>query len=82
VAQQLLALCLQEHRVGENLWQEWWGGMGPFGSGALLVVRHRAEKGYLDQDGGLLFIGPEAERRYEHRHFMNLTAMWLRSSAC
>lgn len=76
VAQQLLALCLQEHRVGENLWQEWWGGMGPFGSGALPVVRHLVEQGYLDQDGGLLFIGPEAERRYGHRHFMNLTAMF------
>ncbi|WP_334662752.1 DEAD/DEAH box helicase [Streptomyces cyaneofuscatus] len=76
VAQQLLALCLQEHRVGENLWQEWWGGMGPFGPGALPVVRHLVEEGYLDQDGGLLFIGPEAERRYGHRHFMNLTAMF------
>lgn len=76
VAQQLLALCLQEHRVGENLWQEWWGGMGPFGSGALPVVRHLVDEGYLDQDGGLLFIGPEAERRYGHRHFVNLTAMF------
>lgn len=74
VAQQLLALCLQEHRVGENVWQEWWGGMGPFGVGVAPVVRHLVEQGYLDRDGGLLFIGPEAERRYGHRHFMNLTA--------
>lgn len=76
VAQQLLALCLQEHRVGENLWQEWWGGIGPFGPGAAPVVRHLLEQGYLDQDGGLLFVGPEAERRYGHRHFMNLTAVF------
>ncbi|WP_406394524.1 DEAD/DEAH box helicase [Streptomyces sp. NBC_00887] len=76
VAQQLLALCLQEHRVGENLWQEWWGGIGPFGQGAGPVVRHLVEQGYLDQDGGLLFVGPEAERRYGHRHFMNLTAVF------
>ncbi|MEV7772741.1 DEAD/DEAH box helicase [Kitasatospora sp. NPDC086791] len=74
VAQQLLALCLQEHRVGENLWEEWWGRIGPFGPGAAPIVRHLVEQGYLDQDGGLLFIGPEAERRYGHRHFMNLTA--------
>jgi ATP-dependent helicase Lhr and Lhr-like helicase len=39
VAQRLLALCLQEHRVGENLWQQWWDGIGPFGSGAAPVVR-------------------------------------------
>ncbi|MEY2226747.1 MULTISPECIES: DEAD/DEAH box helicase [Streptomyces] len=75
-AQQLLALCLQEHRVGENLWQQWWGGVGPFGPDAAPVVRHLVEQGFLDQDGGLLFIGPEAERRYGHRHFMNLTAVF------
>ncbi|WP_328223965.1 DEAD/DEAH box helicase [Streptomyces sp. NBC_00310] len=76
VAQQLLALCLQEHRVGENLWQEWWGGIGPFGPGAAPVVRHLVEQGYLDQDSGLLFIGPQAEHRYGHCHFMNLTAVF------
>ncbi|MBO4254794.1 DEAD/DEAH box helicase [Streptomyces griseorubiginosus] len=76
VAQQLLALCLQEHQVGENLWQQWWGGIGPFGPGAAPVVRHLVEQGYLNQDSGLLFIGPEAEHRYGHRHFMNLTAVF------
>ncbi|CAL9553195.1 ATP-dependent RNA helicase SrmB [Streptomyces sp. enrichment culture] len=74
VAQQVLALCLQEHRVGENLWQEWWGGLNPFGTAAEPVVRHLVEEGWLDRDGGVLFVGPEAERRYGHRHFMNLTA--------
>ncbi|MGW0489000.1 DEAD/DEAH box helicase [Streptomyces olivaceus] len=76
VAQQMLALCLQEQRVGDNLWEEWWNGMGPFGRGAAPVVRHLVEEGYLDEDGGLLFIGPEAERRYGYRHFMNLTAVF------
>ncbi len=76
IAQQLLALCLQEHRVGENLWPQWWNGLGPFRAGAGPVVSHLVEQGYLDRDGGLLFIGPEAERRYGHRHFMNLTAVF------
>ncbi|MDG9685957.1 DEAD/DEAH box helicase [Streptomyces sp. DH18] len=76
VAQQLLALCLQEHRVGEELWREWWNGLGPFGKPAEPVVRHLVEHGYLDRDGGMLFIGPEAERRFGHRHFMNLTAVF------
>jgi ATP-dependent Lhr-like helicase len=74
VAQQLLALCLQEHRVGENLWQEWWGGLSVFGAAAEPVVRHLVEQGYLERDSGTLFIGPEAERRFGQRHFMNLTA--------
>ncbi|MBA2949608.1 DEAD/DEAH box helicase [Streptomyces himalayensis] len=76
VAQQILALCLQEHRIGDRLWQEWWGGLGPFGPAAEPIVRHLVREGYLDQDGGMLFIGPEAERRFGHRHFMNLTAVF------
>jgi ATP-dependent Lhr-like helicase len=76
VAQQLLALCLQEGSVGGNLWHEWWNGLGPFGRSAEPIVKHLVAEGYLDQDGGLLFIGPEAERRFGHRHFMNLTAVF------
>ncbi|WP_328541199.1 DEAD/DEAH box helicase [Streptomyces sp. NBC_00371] len=76
VAQQILALCLQEHRIGDKLWQEWWSGLGPFGPAAEPIVRHLVSQGYLDQDGGMLFIGPEAERRFGHRHFMNLTAVF------
>ena len=76
VAQQMLALCLQEHQVGEELWPRWWGGLGPFGKPAAPMVRHLIEQGYLDRDGGMLFIGPEAEWRFGHRHFMNLTAVF------
>jgi len=74
VAQQLLALCLQEHRVGDKLWPEWWNGLHPFAYGSEPILRHLVERGYLDQDAGMLFIGPEAERR--HRHFMQLTAVF------
>ncbi|MGW3678426.1 DEAD/DEAH box helicase [Streptomyces prasinus] len=76
VAQQVLALCLQEHRVGDRLWHEWWGGLGPFGPSAEPILRHLVEEGYLDRDGGLLFIGPEAEKRFGYRHFMDLTAVF------
>ncbi|MET8664435.1 DEAD/DEAH box helicase [Streptomyces tendae] len=76
-AQQVLALCLQEHRVGDRLWQEWWGGLGPFGPSAEPVVRHLIEEGFLDRDGDLLFIGPEAEQRFGYRHFMDLTAVFI-----
>ena len=76
VAQQVLALCLQEHQVGERLWQEWWGGLGPFGPSAEPIVRHLVNEGYLDQDSGMLFIGPEAEQRFGYRHFMDLTAVF------
>lgn len=76
-AQQLLALCLQEGRVGDRLWQRWWNGLAGFGTAAEPVVRHLVSAGYLDSDEGMLFIGPEAERRYGRRHFMDLTAVFL-----
>ncbi len=76
VPQQLLALCLQEPRVGDRLWREWWNDLGPFGEPAEPVLRHLVDQGYLDQDGGMLFVGPEAERRFGHRHFMGLTAVF------
>lgn len=76
VAQQVLALCLQEHRVGDRMWQDWWGGLGPFGRSAEPLVRHLIDEGYLNRDSGMLFIGPEAERRFGYRHFMDLTAVF------
>lgn len=76
VAQQVLALCLQEQRVGDQLWAEAWNGLGPFGESARPIVRHLVEHGYLEQDGGMLFIGPAAEQRFGRRHFMELTAVF------
>jgi ATP-dependent helicase Lhr and Lhr-like helicase len=74
VAQQLLALCLQEGKVGDRLWSEAWNGLPPFDHSAEPIVRHLRERGFVDEDGGMLFIGPQAERHFGRRHFMELTA--------
>ncbi|MFI5491644.1 DEAD/DEAH box helicase [Actinoplanes sp. NPDC051859] len=79
VAQQLMALCLQEHRVGDRLWSQWWNGLPPFDRSAEPIARHLAGHGYLDDDGGMFFIGPEAEKRFGRRHFMDMTAVFLGS---
>lgn len=76
VAQQILALCLQEHRIGNRLWPGWWNELAPFGREAEPIVRHLVEQGYLDSDSGMLFIGPEAERRFGFRHFMEMTSVF------
>jgi ATP-dependent Lhr-like helicase len=76
IAQQLLALCLQQHRVGDNTWPQRWNGLAPFGAGAEPILRHLLDHGYLNSDDGMLFIGPEAERRFGHRHFMEMTAVF------
>lgn len=75
VAQQLLALCLQEGRVGMRTWQEWLP-LPALSVSAKSIASYLVEKGYLDTDDGMLFIGPEAERRFGHRHFMNLMAVF------
>jgi len=75
-AQQILALCLQEHRAGDQTWSQWWNGLAPFDRSADPILRHLIDQGYLDSDGGMLFIGPEAERRFGHRHFMTMTAVF------
>ena len=41
----------------------------------------RLREGFLDNDGGLLFIGPEAEQRFGRRHFLDLTAVFTRGPA-
>jgi ATP-dependent helicase Lhr and Lhr-like helicase len=74
-AQQLLALCLQEGQVGERTWPEWLP-VPALTADAQQITAYLLEQGFLDADGGMLFIGPEAERRFGHRHFMGLMAVF------
>lgn len=76
VAQQLLALCLQEGRVGDHAWQDGWNGLEPFGPSASPIVRYLQQEGFVNADGGMLFIGPEAEKHFGRRHFMGMTAVF------
>jgi ATP-dependent Lhr-like helicase len=72
-AQQLLATCLQEGRVGRSTWPEWTGGLGLASPEELAVITDDlVDRGHLDTDADMLFIGPETERRYGHRHFLEL----------
>ncbi|MEN3533617.1 DEAD/DEAH box helicase [Microbispora sp. ZYX-F-249] len=74
VAQQLLAVTLQQLKIGDQAWAEEWNGLTPFDRSAAPILRHLVSEGYLNEDSGLLFIGPEAERRFGRRHFIELTA--------
>ena len=77
VAQQLLGLCLQEHRVGDATWAEWLGDFGGVSPAERQeIVDWLLATGHLDSDSGMLFIGPEAERRYGRRHFMELVSVF------
>ena len=73
VAQQLLALCLQEKRVGEHLWTEWLP-VPALTESAAPITSYLIERGFVEREDGMLFIGPMAERKFGRRHFMGLMA--------
>jgi ATP-dependent Lhr-like helicase len=75
VAQQLLALCLQENRIGGKLWQDWLA-LPDLTVSAQPITSYLIEQGFVDCEDGMLFIGPEAERRFGRRHFMGLMAVF------
>lgn len=77
VAQQVVALALQEGRVGRSTWPDWHQGLELVPAAeADTIVAGLLERGVLDQDTGMLFVGPEAERRYGRRHFMELMSVF------
>ena len=76
VAQQLLALALQENTLGLRTWPEWWHGIAPMATDGAEVLGYLVDEGFLDTDGGLAFIGPAAERQFGRRHFMELMAVF------
>lgn len=77
LAQQLLAMALQHHQLGRSTWDTDLHGL-PLGNTADrdALVTWALEKGHLDSDGGMMFVGPQAERRYGHRHFLELLAVF------
>lgn len=78
-AQQMLALCLQEGRVGRNLWRNWWDGLPIFDEHSDEIANWLVETQHLESDDGMLFIGPEAELRFGRRNFMDLVSVFTTS---
>ena len=81
LAHQLLAYVIQEGRVGRNLWQEVLGRLPVYreaidSGDAEQIVDHLVATGMLVEDAGMLSIGPEGERSYGFRHFMELTSVF------
>ncbi|OBA74849.1 ATP-dependent helicase [Mycolicibacterium elephantis] len=75
-AQQMLALCLQQHRIDASEWSSWWGDLPVFDSSAPEILEYLVAEGYFETDGPFLHIGPEAERRFGRRYFSDLTAVF------
>ena len=79
-AQQLLALALQEGRIGRQTWREWLGAMPAFlamtPDHLHDIIEFMLARGILFEDGGMLSIGAEGERSFGHRHFMELMSVF------
>ncbi|MBB1052993.1 MULTISPECIES: DEAD/DEAH box helicase [unclassified Dietzia] len=77
VAQQIMAAMLQEGALPRYGWQDRWAAtplmhVDTLERPAELIVDFLVERGYLNVDGGALFLGPDAERVFGRRHFMDL----------
>lgn len=79
-AQQLLALALQERGIGRHSWTQWLGDPFVLGPRVLAlvpeVVAFLLEKSFLEDQGGVVGIGTEAEAVFGHRHFMELLSVF------
>lgn len=80
LAQQLLALVLQEGGIGRREWQPWLLRLPPFAAiteaDREAIVRHLIETGVLHEDQGILGMGAAGEADYGYRHFSELLSVF------
>ena len=50
-AQQLMALCLQEHRISHSAAAQWWGDLPVFDDTADEILEYLVAEGYFEADG-------------------------------
>ncbi len=77
--QQLLTLVLQNSGFVQSDWPKWIGKVPAFGElqdgRADAIIAFALEKNLLGEDGGVLHMGNEGERRLGYRHFSELLSV-------
>lgn len=80
VAQQLMTLVLQQGGVGRSAWKEWMlsllAPMQLTEDDVESVLTQMLARQILVQDGGILGMGPEGERLYGGKNFMDLLSVF------
>lgn len=76
LAQQILAAALAGHGFELATWRDRWGSLPLFDGSADRVLRRLIEHEFLGVGGGLAFVGPQTEKHYGRRHFMELLAVF------
>ena len=80
LAQQIMALVLQESGIGRETWRKWLGGMPAFAamdaSEIDSIVEYMVSSGLLFDEEGILSFGPQGERSFGYRNFMELMTVF------
>jgi ATP-dependent Lhr-like helicase len=81
LAQQLIALILQEKGIGRTAWRDWIGRMPGFANLSLedveAVITAMTEQTILWEDAGILGMGEAGEREYGWRNYMEVMSVFL-----
>ncbi len=81
LAQQLMALTLQERGIGRRAWLEWIRGVPAFREMPVerieQVVVWMLERGILWEDEAILSIGKHGEEAYGRKHFLELFSVFM-----
>lgn len=80
LAQQIMALVLQERGIGRQSLLDWLGGVPAFSVMPSeyweSIVNHLVLNGVLFDDNGILAFGPEGEAEYGRKNFMALLSVF------
>jgi ATP-dependent Lhr-like helicase len=80
LAQQLMALCLQDRGVGSREWQGWLRGVPAFAEMPARrvdqVVAWMLAEGILCEDEGILWLGGKGEEEFGRKNFLDLFAVF------
>ena len=80
LAQQLMALILQERGIGKSQWFGWVDAVPGFASMSpdkvVKLVDYMVAKGILWSDGGVLAFAPEGESTFGRRNFMDVLSVF------
>lgn len=75
-AQQMLAAALAGHGLALAGWADRWGDLPLMAMDGDAILKYLLDEGFLDHDGVYVFTGPQAEKVYGRRHFMELLAVF------
>lgn len=80
LAQQILALTLQQGGIGRSAWRDWVGRVPAFAamteSDVEGLLNHMIEHELLFDEAGIISVGAEGERSFGYRNFMELFSVF------